>query len=71
MSVYSQGAGAPAPPSMFVLNGVALDGELPASINEEGIHFLEIPGDKPPVYKADGSLDIPASYTSFWVNTFF
>ncbi len=68
VSVNSQMTGAPAPPYMFAINGVSLDSQLPTSINDEGVHFLEIPGDKPPVYKADGSLDIAASYTSLMVN---
>ncbi len=67
VSVYSDGSGSPALPYRFAINGVPLDSDLPESINDDGIHILEIPGDKPPVYYPNNTLNIAASTTQLTV----
>ncbi len=67
ISVYSDGSGSPALPYRFAINGVPLDSDLPESINDDGIHLLEIPGDKPPVYYPNNTLNIAASITQLTV----
>ncbi len=67
MTVYSQATGAPAPPFVFGINGIKLDDDLPEKIDDDGMYILEIPGDKAPVYNADGTLNVTASILDFVV----
>ncbi len=53
---------------MFAINGIKLDDDLTETIDEDGLYLLEIPGDRPPVYNADGTLNVTASTGTFIVS---